>query len=255
MKRSETIEIIEKLRRAYPRFIQTTEIDPDIGEVLKKTTDVWHEFLGPLPSEACRFAVMRLISESKYAPSISEVMERVSEIHDVGGGDANDAWNALARAAERASVLTREQFEALPSEARAFCGSLSGLRDLGMVDVEVFNTVTRGQFMKAYDGLRRRRETLEIMPPEVVALVRSVVKPMPVLTAAERFPGGHAAKAQLQETGVVSQGRTPTSFSGPALEERGGNHAPLTDDEWNARRNELLESLERSLTVLSGVHA
>jgi len=218
MTKSETIEIIEVLRRAYPKFIlqlpgETLELS------LKNTVSLWAEMLEPLPRDACVFAVKRLISESKFAPAISEVICRAKEALGSGQDGAVDAWNALSKAASRASVITQGEFEELPYEARKFCGGRSGLRDLGMLETEIFNTVTRGQFMKAYDGLRRRRETLEMMTPEIEKLVRGTGKAAP-------------GTPRLTAPGEKDQPEKPS------LSET------MTESEWNDRRNQLLAMMK-----------
>ena len=236
MKYSETIEIIELLRRAFPKFIQTSELDRDIVVLLKNKTALWHECLEPYPVEVCRFAVIRLINELKYPPAISEVIDRIKECLNADDGGALEAWNALSHAASNATVTTPKEFESLPYEVQRFCGSLQGLVSLGLMDAEKFASVTRGQFMKVYDGLRRSRETLELMPPELRTLVQGASapkaildKPQPVraLPPAEEMP-------ELQELPAVT---FRTVKQDPERQ-------PLTEAQWNSRRNQMIAILK-----------
>ena len=164
MNYDETVAIMGILKTAYPEYyrgMKRAEAD--------KTVALWAELLEPYPAEACAVAVKRLISESPYAPKISDVINRVKELRSTDS--AAEAWNVFAKAAARASVVTPEEFKALPVEVQIFCGDLRGLIVFGMTAEETFNTVTRGQFLKAFDGLKRRRETLELMPPGIKSLV------------------------------------------------------------------------------------
>ena len=176
MERSEVIDIIEKLRRIYPKFIQTTALDPDAKTLLKNTVDLWHELFGQLPTDVCKFAVTRHIAESRFPPTPHDIITLVREATEFEKGGAIEAWNALAKAAKRATVITPAEYAALPEEVKKFCGGLSGLVDMGNLDEDIFNTVTRGQFMKIYDVVRRRRETLEMLPPGMALLAQNSVK-------------------------------------------------------------------------------
>jgi hypothetical protein len=173
MTKSETIEILEVLRRAFPKFLDVNDT-----RELKATANVWHEFLGPYPKELCLYAVHRYIQGNKFAPAISEILAIVTDALEPERDEAADAWNALQKAASRASAVTAAEFEALPYEVKRFCGSLSGLLELGMINSDTFNTVTRGQFLKVYDSMRRSRETLNAMPEGIKALVGSLAKPI-----------------------------------------------------------------------------
>ena len=77
MQYSETVEIITILRKAYPKFIQATKLDPDIEVLMKSTTQLWHGFLSNYPAEQCRAAVMAHIAECKFPPTISEIRDRI----------------------------------------------------------------------------------------------------------------------------------------------------------------------------------
>ena len=166
----QTVLILDVFEVAYPRFYA----NQSEKERFKALT-LWAEMLSPYPFEICAYAAKRLIAENKFPPAISEVTDRVKELMCSPEDDAVSTWNVLAEATTRASITTQDEFEALPYEIQRFCGSLSGLRSLGQLDSDIFNTVTRGQFMKVYGGMKRSRETLELMSPELLALARKTV--------------------------------------------------------------------------------
>ena len=93
MSYSETVEIITMLRKAYPKFIQASPLDPDVRALLKSTTDIWHGFLHGYTAEHCRSAVMAHITENKFPPAISEIIERIKQKLDEEKWEYTD-WEA-----------------------------------------------------------------------------------------------------------------------------------------------------------------
>ena len=166
MNKSEALELVEFMRIAVPSFLKSTA-----PQDIAKTVDVWHGFLSPYPVSVVRHAVAECVREKPFAPAIHDVVTKVEEVLNPERATASDAWNVLKSAAQRASVVTIEEFESLPYEVQRFCGDIGGLRDLGRSNLETLNTVTRSNFMKTYEGMRRGRETLERMPPDVRSLV------------------------------------------------------------------------------------
>ena len=229
---SETIQVIEILRRAYPDYLKPLPGE-NMKTMLDNTVRLWAELLEPFPLEMCAFAAKRLITESPYPPKISDLIQHIKELANAGRDDAVDAWNALYNAASRASVVTPEEYESLPYEVRRFCGSMAGLQDFGMLATKTFITVTRGQFMKVFEGLRRSKETLELMPPELLALTQKAVRKAMPATRPKRLP-----EAEVQVVEPV-----PMVSAMPVKDT-----SPLTEEEWNSRRNAMLARLDASVS-------
>ena len=225
----ETLVIMGVLKTAYPGYYRDMK-----RSAAEKTVALWADLLAPYPATICIPAVTRLISESKYPPAISEVIERVKEIINPEGDGSIEAWDILAKAAAGA-VSTREQFDKLPYEVKRFCGSLTGLESLGRIDEDIFGTVTRGQFLKSYAGMKRSRETLETVPPEVLALAKSFAKPVNPPAIPKRLQ--EAAPEPTQENAELP----PVPIPFEKIEK--SEYARLTDEEWNTRRNELIAKL------------
>ena len=140
MTRAETGGLMALIAEEHPKFLETPNPELRLG--------LWAEAFEKVPYELASFAVRRALIESPYAPKLPDVVQRVKELAATGRDTAVDAWNALSRAAARASVASPAEYEGLPYEAKRFCGGLDGLRNLGRLEAEVFDSVTRGQFMK-----------------------------------------------------------------------------------------------------------
>lgn len=228
MTNDETVVIMGILKTAYPNYYRNMK-----KAEAEKTIALWTELLSEYPLEICAFAVKRLITESQYVPTISEIVSRIKELQKPEGNGAIDAWNILAKAAA-GSIRTQEQYDTLPYEVKRFCGSLSGLRDLGMLDADIFNSVTRGQFMKVFDGMKRSKETLDLMPPELRELTQKSVKQIKPLRDLKQ----NAFKApDIQEIPAMPIPYRPELVA----------YEPLSDEEWNRRRNEMTEKLKGTL--------
>jgi hypothetical protein len=225
--RNETTALMALIAEEHPKFLETA--NPEVR------LELWHEALAAVPCEIALFAARRTLAESRFAPNLADLCQRIREIASPEGDDAIGAWNALAKAAARATAVTHEEFAALPYEARRFCGSLAGLRNLGVTDEETFATVTRGQFLKTYPGMRRSREAIESMPQGVLALVRAAVKPLPE-KAAPPPACGESSGGEPEADRPIRP--ATTSCAGPE------GYEPMTPGEWDARRDALLAQLE-----------
>jgi len=155
----------------HPKFLETP--NP------KKRLEFWAEAFQYVPYELAEFATRRALIESVYQPKLADIVQRIKEVATPKNDTVTDAWNALSKAAGRASVMTAEEYEKLPYEVKRFCGGRTGLLNLGMLDSEVFHSVTRGQFMRVYDSLKRARETMELMSPHLRQLAEGVIRALP----------------------------------------------------------------------------
>ena len=215
------------MKAAYPEHYRGMKLR-DAEAIIS----LWTELLSPYPHELCVFALKRLITESPYAPKISDLTARVKELLAAGQENSTEAWNALERATERASIVTQAEFDALPYEARRFCGGLSGLRDMGNLDANVFSTVTRGQFIKAYDALKRSKETLELTPPEIREVTQGMAKGPVKRLAPKRLPK-RITEDEVKEIAPETQERA--------------EYTPLSESEWLELRDSQLAKLQASI--------
>lgn len=86
MTRAETIGIIELLRRAYPRFAEPSQWEPDAKKVLSATVDLWTDMLSDLSVQAVMVAARQYIATSKFPPTIADIRGLVTA-SAVGAGD------------------------------------------------------------------------------------------------------------------------------------------------------------------------
>jgi hypothetical protein len=162
---NETELLMEMITDVFPVFANSDT---------KLRTETWATVLEKYPFELCAYAVRKCFETSKFVPTLAEILDIIKLATDDGNDNAMAAWNALRRAASRASTVTQEEFDALPPEVQRFCGNLGGLRNYGMMDTAQLDTVTQSNFLKRYDGLKRSREIHESMPEKIRGLIQQV---------------------------------------------------------------------------------
>ena len=222
MTRDEISDLMALIAEEHPKFVETP--NP------KKRLDLWEEAFSTINREIVEFAVKRTLIETPYVPRLADIVSRVKEILRPEGDDVLTAWSILHKAAGRASVVSLDEYNALPYEVKRFCGSLRGLRDLGQLDTEIFNTVTRGHFFKVYDSSRRSRETQEMLPESVRTVINEITKIL-------GMPEGLTPTKANRATGNALTLKSPESEI----------YEPMSEAEWNNRRNELMASFEGTI--------
>lgn len=152
------IPIIELLRRAYPRFIESSAFEPDIKKTAYAVVDLWTQMFSDISVEIVAKAVELHIKNSRYLPSIAEIRSLAKSMMepDVTPGMIWEECHRLlnwdiqindeARAYENMSDVCRDAVLA--------CG---GWKVLSMSSEN--DTYIRSTFLKAADArLKRDRE-------------------------------------------------------------------------------------------------
>ena len=79
-----------------------------------------------------------------------------------------------------ASVLTAEDFEKASPEIKKFFGNLRQVVELGRTDIDVVNTVTKGQFLKQYEVLVNRKKEQKLLPQSMQDFIGQLADKMSV---------------------------------------------------------------------------
>jgi len=80
MTRSETIAVIELLRRAYPRFIEPSPWEPDAKRVISGVVDLWSDMFSTDTPQLVAAAVRKHISASKFPPTIADIRALLTDM-------------------------------------------------------------------------------------------------------------------------------------------------------------------------------
>lgn len=142
MTRKEIKNMLRIVEIEYPSaFKGMTENDM----VLK--LNLWESQFAPYDKDIVLKAFYNCIAKSEFAPKISSIFEEMNKL-ETGGDEEQALWEQLAKLCGRASVVTQEEFDALPEPLRKWLRNLQILKELGQLDADIFNSVTRGQFFR-----------------------------------------------------------------------------------------------------------
>ena len=126
------------------------------------TMRLWEMMFTEVPKEKFEKAVARVITTSKFFPTVAEIMENLKEnSHPV----AIEAWGEVTAAIKKYGwVKPDEAHESLSPLTRKVVESI------GWLDIcqSEESDVIRGQFMNHYNSLLNRTEKVETMPERLL---------------------------------------------------------------------------------------
>ena len=157
---SEISKIMTAIEVAYPQFYKGKS-ESERTSALK----LWHYQFASDPYELVEIAAFKLIGEMHFPPTIADVRERINEIIMPECNTGIELWEELVKAVRNSGYYSDTEFEKLSPLVKKWVKSPATLREFGMMESAVFQTVTRGQFLKSIEILmRRERETATMLP-------------------------------------------------------------------------------------------
>jgi hypothetical protein len=163
------------LATAYPRYYQG-KTDAEVDAAIS----LWHEMLAEYPAELVAYAVKNVIKSSPYPPVIADVIKQVEAATQSRLPSDAELWEALYKAISDSSYHAGERFLELPPECKEFAGSPRQLKDMGQIDVDTLQTVTKALFYKQIPILRARRTARETMPENIRGLISGMSEKMQI---------------------------------------------------------------------------
>lgn len=135
--------------------------------------DFWFKMLKDVDYNVLQMAVMKLISESPFPPTISEIRKKVSEITQEEILEATDAWGELKKAIRYyGSYREEEALESLSMATKRVVKSMN-YKQLCLSDNEMAD---RAHFIKLYNGLIDRLKKESQLPPDLKKQIDNVKK-------------------------------------------------------------------------------
>lgn len=169
MTQQETAQVLTLLRAAYPAFYRkTTAQEAEIAVRL------WAEMFAEDDYGIVQYALKQLIAEhSGYPPDIAALKTKIKEVIQAATGAPTheDLWQMLKSAAQNSGYCYEEEFAKLPPVLQRFLGSPHALHDLAVIDVQTFNTVYHGQFLKQIPTIEARMDYEASLPAPVKAAI------------------------------------------------------------------------------------
>ena len=174
MNRAEIIQIITILAGNYDSVLNKTKQQKEI------MINTWQECLGDLDYNLTLQAVKKSIISSPYPPTIHEIRKSAMEIVAPIENDVLGSWNECYKMICKGTYMTQEEFDSHSEVCKRFLGSTDQLRNYARSDIDVINTVVKGQFMKQYEILINREQEKRLIPPKMQEIIGKLADKMSV---------------------------------------------------------------------------
>lgn len=236
MNRDETIVIMGILKTAYPRYytgMKRTEAESAIS--------LWTEMFSDDPAEIVAAAVKSFVAtdEKGFPPHIGAIKSHVVKMQAGPQKSELEAWGDVKRALRNSGYNADREFDRLDPVIQRIVGAPSQLREWALAEIDTLDTVVSSNFQRSYRAISKEyREYLA--SPGIVRELLNETKHMG-LTAAEPEPEQKSLPISVDAT--INQLKAEIApnlgmFEAQKME------TPLTPEEFEKKRQELLKSLE-----------
>lgn len=175
MNKQETAQIITLLAGNYNSIAEKTK------EQKQMMLNTWQECLGDLDYRLILQAVKKNIIESPYPPTVHEIRKNAIEmINPSTQKTAIEAWNEAYSMICGGLYMTEEQFKSASPEVQRFFGNVRQVAELAKTNIDIVNTVTKGQFLKQYDILIEREKQQKLLPEKMQQMIGQLSEKMNV---------------------------------------------------------------------------
>ncbi len=180
---NETLLIIKQLFAAYPN-----------ANVDEEAIVIYLQMLAGIPTEELRMAVYQSIAEYKFLPGVAEILEKHralkgSLIEQTSG----EAWGSVEKALREVGSWGVPKFR---NELTGRVVQMMGWRNLCMSDKP---GVDRAQFMRMYEEMAARSESVDRMLPEVRAYFEANVQKR----LSESSSASDGLRGELRRLGLI----------------------------------------------------
>lgn len=228
MNREQVLQVLSILKAAYPHSFQNLG-KRDVDALVT----LWERQFADEDPQMVSAAVDSLIATRTvgYSPNPGEVKAELHRLRNQDELSVDDAWAELTKACRNGLYGYREEFEKLSPMTQQVVCVPEEIRNLAMVDEDVFQTVIFSNFRKSYMAAQERAKHESMLPANVREMVSGVADQMsieqpkpPTLMPAKLDPMIRAVKPVQLEP----QAREPV-------------YQPPDPEEWERRRASALE--------------
>jgi hypothetical protein len=151
-------EIINLLGIATANFPNMQEKD------MKPTAILWEKSLSDMEYYVAEKAILKVLSTSKFFPTISEIREAAADLTQPRTLDAMEAWGLIGEAIRKyGHYREKEALQSLPEDVAQMVRRFSW-RELCLSETP---DILRAQFRKAWEIHSKRQNELKALPLEV----------------------------------------------------------------------------------------
>jgi len=169
----ETGKVMDILELAYPLYYSK------LTEKKKQAAlKLWASMFADDDSKFVLAAVQALIvSENKYPPNIGDVKAKIRLLTQPQEMTEMEAWALVVKAVSSTQWnYPEKQYNKLPKKIQRTLGSANTLKEWGMVDSDIFNSVTQSNFLRSYRAISERAKEIEALPNSIKTLLNGFLK-------------------------------------------------------------------------------
>lgn len=171
MNKRETVKILSVIKSSYPNWANKVTSDE-----LRQMVETWNLMLSDYEYDVVASSIKIIISNSKWPPSIAEVIEKCQYILNGGQEPLNEqaAWSLVNKAITNSSYHAKEEFEKLPKVIQNVIHDPGQLREWARSEKSSIETVVASNFMRSYKTELAREKEQQALPESVKTLISSV---------------------------------------------------------------------------------
>ena len=110
-------------------------------------------------------AVKELINSFQYPPTVADIKNKMYQLTSEEKTPA-ELWDELAKALRDSIYHSEQQFAKLSPEVKAFVRTPAQLKEMAMMDSDTVHSVTKGQFLKQIETIKKRNKEDKLMLEE-----------------------------------------------------------------------------------------
>lgn len=160
-------EIINLLGIATANFPNMQERD------MQPTAVLWEKALSDIPYQVAEKALIKVLSTSKFFPTVAEIREAATDLTQPRRMDAMEAWELIGQAIRKYGFYDQSAaMEFLPDDVARMARRF-GWREL--CHNENIDTL-RAQFRMAWETESKREKEISVLPTEVRQILEEVTE-------------------------------------------------------------------------------
>lgn len=166
MTRDETKKILMVMQASFPNY---HPVDP------AATLNTWELMLQEYTYEQISMALKAYIlaDTTGFAPSIGQLVEKVSVIYSPNELNELEAWALVSKALRNGYYGAEQEFEKLPELVQKAVGQPSQLRQWAQTDSESVENVIQSNFLRTYRAVLKREHDVSKMPRVIRDMISS----------------------------------------------------------------------------------
>lgn len=169
MNRKEIITLLAIATSNFPN-LQQKEMQP--------TAVLWEKSLADIPYGIAEKALIKVLSTSKFFPTIAEIREAATQLTQPRTMDAIEAWGLIVQAIRKYGFYNEgDAMRSLPEDVAAMAKHFTW-RELCLNEKP---DTLRAQFRMAWETKSKRTEEMKVLPTEIRSMIEDLTKGMRLL--------------------------------------------------------------------------